>query len=536
MLKTKKLSGTDFSEFELFCVRMISDYLFLDRFNDSASFVRFEQCFGPLFSKKNTQFKLVEAFQEIIGPKKKYITFRRMIKAYLIWKKKLSKNYSFNYFMSEVFEKMIKKKDEVIGELIEGERVFSTRNCKNRKIITKFGVQSDELMNKINGFVIEYDEVFKAILCIKEKPNDIKLELNFDLFHTKSDKISQKFELDRDGISHIAGKYEKNKGIIKFLIFKCRSGKTLYIGDETELENEDIIPFIFGSSKCQLKSMIIGLKQDQLSYMLPKYQVSTRINENLEINFDDLNEDYLTKDNLKYEENELDKYNTEDESDLKKYLYPMIPDDQFVDKMSLIETKPGKEFKNIYKSFFEENDDKKSKAMDTLKEGMKKIIENSINNNKEREEKLRGEKKRLVTSLIDYKKNYSGFDSVFVKLIKFKKKMNEKNEENNENEEEYIEEEDEEEEDDKITLEKIKSGEYVVKEQNNQNLRSNNNNTSNTSNINIKKEPRDNISKSYNVKNYTGIERENYENKYNNHKMVEIKYTNKKEPQDNVKK
>ena len=539
MSKSKKLSGVNFTEFDLFSIRMISDYLFLDRFNDSASFVRFEQCFGPLFSKKDKKFNLVEAFKEIVGPKKKYITFRRLIKAYLNWKKKLSKNYSFNFFMEEVFNKMIKKKDEVVGKLIEGERVFSTRNCRNRKIITKFGVQCDELMNKINGFVIEYDEVFKAILCVKEKPNDIKLEINFDLFHTK-DQLGSKFELDRDGISHIAGKYEENKGIIKFLIFKCRSGKTLYIGDSTETDDEIITPFIFGSSKCQLKSMIIGLNKDnQLSYMLPKYQISTRVNDNLDINFDDLNEDYLNKDLLKFEENDINNNNIDEEKELKKFLYPMVPDDQFVDKMSLMETKYGKEFKNVYKSFFEED---KGNALNTLKEGMKKIIEKSITNiDNNREEKLRSEKKRLVTSLIDYKKNNYDFDSVFVKLIKFKNKMvenkenNEKENEEEENDEELIEEEDEEEENnDNLLLEKIKSGEYVVKDKEQNNLRSNNNNK-----IEDKKEPKDNISKSYNANNnYTAVDRENYENKYNNHKMVEIKYTSKKnkEPQDNTKK
>ena len=44
-MRVKKIYEIEISEFELFCIRMISDYLFLDRFNDCASFVRFEQCF-----------------------------------------------------------------------------------------------------------------------------------------------------------------------------------------------------------------------------------------------------------------------------------------------------------------------------------------------------------------------------------------------------------------------------------------------------------------------------------------------------------
>ena len=55
------------------------------------------------------------------------------------------------------------------------------------------------------------------------------MEINFDLFHSQGDQIARGFQLDRDGISHIAGKYNETTKNIKLLIFKCRSGKTLYI-------------------------------------------------------------------------------------------------------------------------------------------------------------------------------------------------------------------------------------------------------------------------------------------------------------------
>jgi len=516
--RVKKIYDIEISEFELFCIRMISDYLFLDRFNDCASFVRFEQCFGPLFSINNSNFKLVEAFKEIVGKKKKYITFRRMIKAYINWKKKTSNNYSFNYFMNEVFKNMIIKKDEVIGRLIEGERVFSTRNCRNRKIITKLSVQTDKTKNKINGFIIEYDEVFKAILCIKEKPEDINLEINFNLFHSSEEKLAHKFELDRDGISHIAGKYEENSGIIKFLIFKCRSGKTLYIGDSSEKEGEKISPFIFGSSKSQLKSMQIGLLNDQLSYLQPKYQISTRINDNLDIKFEDLNEKYIENDPLKFEEREYeniseDKIGTT-EQDQKKFLFPLVPDDQFVDKMILTEEIKGKNFNEIYKSYFEEE-----KPIDKFKDMMKKTVEEHLKNEK-REEKLRNEKNNLLKSVFVKRKD---FDSVFVKLIKFKNKMKEKLEKGED--EDLIEEEEEEEDD--LNLVKIKSGEYVVKEQNvqkNQSLRNN----KDIKEVKEKEEKKEDKKEAQDNKTKSYVYNSNIENKYNNHKIVEIKYTNKK--------
>ena len=72
------------------------------------------------------------------------------------------------------------------------------------------------------------------------------------------------------------GKYDETSGLIKFLIFKCRTGKTLYIGDTSETEQDNISPFIFGSSKCQLKTMHIELINDQLAYIQHKYQVSTK--------------------------------------------------------------------------------------------------------------------------------------------------------------------------------------------------------------------------------------------------------------------
>ena len=513
VMRRKKICGLDFSEFELFSIRMICDYLFLDRFNDCASLIRFEQCFGPLFSPKNKQFILVEAFKEIVGPKRKYLTFRRMIKAYINWKLKKSKNYSFNFFMTEVFQKMIKKRGEVVGKLVEGERVFSTKNCRNRKIITKFSVLTDEEKNKIKGFVIEYDTVFKAILCKQEKQKDIHLEINFDLFHSKGDKLSREFQLDRDGISHIAGKYDETSGIIKFLIFKCRSGKTLYIGDSIETEQDKITPFIFGSSRCQLKTMQIELIKDQLAYIQPKYQMSTRKNDNLEVDFDNFDEKYLLNDPPKYEEADLEKMPDEEFKDDKKYLFPLILDDQFVDKMSIVEPNYGKEFKEVYTSYFEKGE---KKPFEKLKDSIKKLIEDALHK-EQREERLQNEQNNLVLRDSYYRKN--DFQSVFVKMIKMKKKMDSQKKVNEEKEDNFEEEEDEE---DELNLIKIKSGEYQVKEKGVP-LRAM---AVEKNNEKKEKEPQDNIK----------VTQER-----SNHKVVEIKHTSKEDdkekgPKDSVRK
>ena len=128
-IETKKINNEEISNLELAKIAMICDYLVLDRFTDISSFQRFEMCFGPLFNKENENF-LFEAFTEMCGLKRKYLNFGRLISAYLLWKSKSSKNENFNKFMDILFNKMIKTNNEVIGEPLEGGRVFSTRNAK----------------------------------------------------------------------------------------------------------------------------------------------------------------------------------------------------------------------------------------------------------------------------------------------------------------------------------------------------------------------------------------------------------------------
>ena len=166
-IETKKINNAEISNLEIAKIAMVCNYLVLDRFTDISSFPRFEMCFGPLFNNENSNF-LFETFTEICGLKKKYINFGRLISAYLLWKSKSSKNSSFIKFMDILFNKMIKTKDEVIGTPVEGGRAFSTRNAKGRKIISKFGVISDENKNALNGFIIQYDDAFDSVLTTKK--------------------------------------------------------------------------------------------------------------------------------------------------------------------------------------------------------------------------------------------------------------------------------------------------------------------------------------------------------------------------------
>ena len=175
---------------------------------------------------------------------------------------------------------------------------------------------------------------------------------------------------DRDGISHIGGKYSKTKNIIKFLIFKCRSGKTFYIGDTTEERNEQIEPFLFGTSSCQLKSLRIELVDNQLMYFEPKFQPSLRVNQ--KILPLDLLDDKFIKDNiintpLIFEENEIKDVPLKELIDSNSLIVPCISDDAFIDKKTLEEPIAGKDFHEIYKSFLIVQEEMQKEEKEELK-------------------------------------------------------------------------------------------------------------------------------------------------------------------------
>ena len=444
-IEIKMINNVEISNLEIAKIAMVCDYLVVDRFTDISSFPRFEMCFGPLFKGSSPNF-LFEAFTEICGQKKKYISFGRLISSYILWKSKSSKNEHFNKFMDILYNQMIKTNNQVIGVPVEGGRVFSTKNARGRKVISKFGVISDKNKNALNGFYIQYDDVFDSILATKncyneEKKENIQLEINF-----KGEGRNIK---DRDGISHIAGIYSKTKNIIKFLIFKCHSGKTFYIGDNTEEENEKVEPFLLGTSSCQLKSLRIELIQDQLMYLEPKFQPSLRINPKI-IPFD-LIDDKFIKDNiincpLIFEENEIKDIPLNELLESNNLIVPCINDDAFIDKNELFEPISGKNFNEIYKSFLVKQNEKMEGEKEELKNEIfmrtiqrKHLLKIYLNKLKKKENMSILKEKETPKDRID-------MDKLLVKVRGYRKRMDKKIKEKKEQlkKEEYeeIEEED----------------------------------------------------------------------------------------------
>ena len=368
-IQTKQINGVEISNLEIAKIGMIYDYLVLDRFQEYCSFFRLEKCFGPFFPKEPHNF-FPDVLKEICGPKRKYISYGRLILAYTKWKSKTSKNDNFNKFMDEVFNNIIETKDQNIGKIVEGGRIFSTRNSRGRKIISRFSVITDSSKNKINGFHIQYDDIFDTILSPDKTRDNITLEMNFP--------PNGRNIRDRDGISHIGGKYSVTKGIIKFLVFKCRSGKTFYIGDEKEEEGEEIKNFLYGTSSCQLKTVRIAVVDGNLIYLETKFQPSLRVNQKI-LDFDSIDENYINKNIINgpliFEENEMQTMPDEELEKSNNLIIPCINDDAFIDKKDLEEPLSGKGFNEIYKSYLASEKELSEKEVEDLKN---KIFEKTI--------------------------------------------------------------------------------------------------------------------------------------------------------------
>ena len=422
-IQKKTINGVEITNLDLAKISMICDYLVVDRFHDISSFVRFEKCFGLFFLKESSEF-LQEVFREICGEKKKYITFGRLILAYIKWISKSSTNENFYKFMDLVFGDMIKTQNEVIGKLVEGGRVFSTRNTRGRKVISRFSVLTDPSKNQLEGFQIQYDDFFDTVLSPNKNRDNITLEMNF---LPESRNIR-----DRDGISHIGGKYSITKSFIKFLIFKCRSGKTFYIGDETEEDGEEFEFFLFGTSSCQLKSLRIELVNGQLIYFEPKFQPSLRLNQKI-IDFNSLDEKFINEciinAPLIFEENEIQNLSIEELIQTNSLLIPCVSDDAFIDKKLLEEPLSGKDFNEIYKTFLVLQSEQLEAEKEELK---KKIYEKTIMRKKLLKiyfNKFKIQENILVLKTKKPAECRVNMDKFLCKIKAFNKKINKKKEE-----------------------------------------------------------------------------------------------------------
>ena len=114
-------------------IKTLCEFLFFDQYNDTASFLRFEKCFQPLFNNIE-KISFLNIFKDIVGHKRKYITYKRFLKAYLNYKnKKDNLHNDTNIFFDKLLNSILKTPDDYIGKDMENNLSFSNeRSCKFR--------------------------------------------------------------------------------------------------------------------------------------------------------------------------------------------------------------------------------------------------------------------------------------------------------------------------------------------------------------------------------------------------------------------
>jgi hypothetical protein len=416
---------------ELETLKIICDFLFFDQLKHMASFPRFESCFGATLTNENRTDSLVNIFKDLCGPKKKYITFPRLIKAYLTYKENPDKfKEETKQFFKAITSGIIKKDSEPVGNQKEGSIKYTTnKNGKKMYAISKFCVITDEQKEKIKGFRIYYDDFFKNDLFLNKANDPIYISLEINLSIREDAKLDKFPDINsRDGITHIIGTYDNDT--INFLGFKTRSGKTQFIGSPKG------IPFIIGDFKKQIQAIDIEVKNGLLTYLIPHFEEVERVNPHLNKKLSEINQEYINNDKLLYEEAILDRLSEEEANE--KMFIPLINDDHFFNPKlnDIISGNSYSDFMPLAHRFFPKKRKKGNRKKREFKE--EDILKNAMEfyNNKRRGKRKNGHHRK--------RKGFGNYTQPTMSKVPNKldillqKNTNEDNNNNNNNENEEI--------------------------------------------------------------------------------------------------
>ena len=142
---------------------------------------------------------------------------------------------------------------------------------------------------KIN---ITYDDFFQNTLYLNNENEKfyVSLELNLASDTPTTENAQESFpDINyRDGITHLGGTIKDDK--INFLVFKCRSGKTAFVGKPSGT------PFLFGEYGKQLQKIKIAVKDGSLIYMEPDFIEVVRHNRKIDKTSEEITEHFLKQD------------------------------------------------------------------------------------------------------------------------------------------------------------------------------------------------------------------------------------------------
>ena len=329
-------------EKELTNIKTVCEYLFFDQFKDTASFQGFERAFSCLFPKTNIEFDKV--FKEICGDKKKYITFRRFVRTYINYKKKEGISEDTIKFFDELFKNVLKDDGEILGKDIEKSLKFTTATYKNRESLSKILVLTNQ-KEKIRGINIQYEDVITCKMFPRKIADqlEVKLEMLFGLLNEeemKKNKLANVLGLKekayRDSITHIFGTYTSK---ITFIGFKCRSGKTEFVGKPKGKG------FLFGHFGKQFHYLKMQMTIKGIHKFEPHFIESKRKNVFLTGKLSEITNAFLKKEEIIKDEVQLQTLTDEIAID-KMITTPVMKESYFFNK-KLKDRIPGKTFVEV---------------------------------------------------------------------------------------------------------------------------------------------------------------------------------------------
>ena len=382
-------------------LKTLCEFLFDDIYHYWATYERFEICFQPLFH--NVEINLYKAFVDIIGEKKKYLTYPRFMSAYLKYKYNneyiRQNNHDLYIFFKNILGIILKNVNSYIGKHEEYSKAsqnkvisFSTKRggrnqeeSLNESFISKIQVLKD-INEKIRGIILEFDDINKYELYPKEIIDDLffGLEINLGIIQKKyfiqNKKINNEnfnMSLYRDSITHIFGTFDKTNNLMTYLGFKCVSGKIRFIGMPSGE------PFLFGEFGKKFYNLRIEINEEKgITLFEPGFLKNERKNYCLK-NFDNKIDNAGLEVNLFEEKLLIDA----DEDRLNQLITTTIierRDDSIKDKDDKI---PGNDYKEVVELTNREwiiNKEKKEISLnslnisDELKIDKKSISANSV--------------------------------------------------------------------------------------------------------------------------------------------------------------
>ena len=318
-------------------LKTISEYIFFDQFKEIATFPRFERVLKPLFHGENIEMDNI--FKEIVGEKKKYLTFPRLKNAF----ENRNKNEQLEFFFDKLLNKILQF-DNVLGEVKENCFNFATSiSCRNRRFMTLIEVLTDK-EGKIHGLNVKYDEVFNCRMYPLKIEDDLRIALKMNLGLVDESPITEekigkfmglKEENYRDNVTHVFGTINQTTGYITFLGFKCVSGKTQCVG------HPDGKGFIFGNYGKKLQHIKLQMTTEGINMIELEFEDNPRKNFFLnDPSYLDSNPEDLIKD-------EIQLCQLTDPNDIDKMITtPIIEDNHFFNK-KLEDIIKGNDYKEV---------------------------------------------------------------------------------------------------------------------------------------------------------------------------------------------